>query len=142
MKILEGENLEISDKIKEVLDYLKGKYKLAIASNSEKDFVLKIVKKMGMEKYFDWIFTRNDVKKPKPYPEIYKLALKKMEINPEEAIAFEDSETGINSAKSSGIFCVGVLTTQVIEKLKNADIIINEINLKNIKKIIKIFEQK
>lgn len=140
LKILEREDIKISGKIKKILDFLKNKYKIAIASNSEKIFVLKVVEKLNIKEYFDEIITRNDVEKPKPYPDIYLLTSKKLNILPENIIAFEDSETGIKSAKSSGIFCIGVSTTQEIEKLKNADIIIDELNIENVKKVIRIFE--
>ncbi len=142
LNILDVENVKISIKIKNVLKILKRKYKIAIASNSERKFVLKVLEKLKISEYFDTIITRDDVKNPKPSPEIYLLISKKLKIPPSNLIAFEDSNTGISAAKKGGIFCVGVATTQPVEKIKNADIIINELNLKNVKKVIKNFEGK
>lgn len=142
IKILDITDLKISDEIVKILNYLKGRYKIALASNSQKNFVLKVLKKLGIERFFDAIVTRDDVKNPKPDPEIYKIASERLNIKEENLIAFEDSETGIISAKSSGIFCVGITSTLPFEKLKMADIIINELNMENLKKVIKIFEEK
>ncbi|MCM8807190.1 MAG: HAD family phosphatase [Candidatus Omnitrophica bacterium] len=142
LEIVKKDNIEISEKIKEILKFLKGKFKLAIASNSEKRFIIKVIEKLKIVKFFDVITTKNDVKNPKPFPDIYILTSKKLHISPENLIAFEDSETGIISAKKSGIFCAGVKTTSSFEKLKLADIIIDELNLENVKKVIEIFEKK
>jgi HAD superfamily hydrolase (TIGR01509 family) len=138
-KILDITEIKISEEIKKILKYSKGKYKIAIASNSEKKFIFRVVEKLEISHFFDLILTRDDVVNPKPFPDIYKLASKKINVNPENLIAFEDSETGIISAKSAGIFCVGIKSTSDLEKLKMADIIINELNFENFKKIIDIF---
>ncbi|MCM8818049.1 MAG: HAD family phosphatase [Candidatus Omnitrophica bacterium] len=142
IKILNNENLENNNEIIEILKFLRNKYKIALASNSEKKFVYKVVEKLKIAEYFDLIITKNDVKNPKPHPDIYLLTLKLLNIPCENLIAFEDSETGISSAKKTGIFCVAVATTSPVEKLKMADIIINELTLKNVKSIIRIFEKK
>lgn len=142
LKIVNKENAKVFEEIKEILKFLKNKYKIAVASNSEKKFVLKVLKITGIYDFFDLIITRDDVKNPKPFPDIYIEVSKKLKIPVENMIAFEDSETGILSAKSSGIFCIAIPATQALEKLKNADIIIDKINLDNVKRAIKIFEEK
>jgi len=141
LKIVNKENAKVFEEIKEILKFLKNKYKIAVASNSEKKFVLKVLKITGIYDFFDLIITRDDVKNPKPFPDIYIEVSKKLKIPVENMIAFEDSETGILSAKSSGIFCIAIPATQTLEKLKNADIIIDKINLDNVKRVIKIFEE-
>lgn len=142
LKILDKEDLKPHKETIEILKYVKNKYKIALASNSEKKFVFKVVEKLKIKDYFDFIITRNDAKKPKPYPDIYLLSSKLLNIPTSNIIAFEDSETGILSAKKAGIFCVGVATASPFEKLKMADIIINKLTLDNVKKIIEIFEEK
>jgi HAD superfamily hydrolase (TIGR01509 family) len=141
LKIVNKENAKVFEEIKEILKFLKNKYKIAVASNSEKKFVLKVLKITGIYDFFDLIITRDDVENPKPFPDIYIEVSKKLKIPVENMIAFEDSETGILSAKSSGIFCIAIPATQTLEKLKNADIIIDKINLDNVKRAIKIFEE-
>ncbi|MFN4227235.1 MAG: HAD family hydrolase [Candidatus Ratteibacteria bacterium] len=142
IKIANKQNLKVYDEIREVLKFLKSRYKIAIASNSDKKFILKVVEVTNIYDYFDLIVTRNDVKRPKPFADIYFEVIKRLNIPPEKLIAFEDSETGILAAKSSGIFCIAITTTQSLEKIKIADIIIDKLNLHNLKKVIKIFEKK
>lgn len=44
-----------------------------------------------------------DVKVSKPSPECYELALKICNIKPSEALAFEDSQPGVEAAEKAGI---------------------------------------
>ncbi|MDR7343417.1 HAD superfamily hydrolase (TIGR01509 family) [Pantoea alhagi] len=57
---------------------------------------------------FDCIITRNDVSKGKPDPQPYQMAIEKLNIDPEFALAFEDSNNGIASASSAGIKSIAV----------------------------------
>ncbi|MFT4869160.1 MAG: HAD superfamily hydrolase (TIGR01509 family) [Colwellia polaris] len=43
----------------------------------------------------------------KPDPETYLIAVKKLDVEPEEAVAVEDTDAGIKSAKSAGLYCIG-----------------------------------
>lgn len=142
LKILEEKNIKISKGIIKILNFLKKDFKIALASNSEKRFVLKILENSGISNFFDAIVTRNDVKFPKPSPEIYLTVCKKLDIKPENMIVFEDSETGIIAAKKAKILCIGVLSTCDFEKIKMADIIIERLNMKNVKNVLKILQEK
>jgi beta-phosphoglucomutase-like phosphatase (HAD superfamily) len=56
----------------------------------------------------------------KPDPAPYKAALDKFGISPEEALAFEDSTSGIASSVAAGIPTVGIASTQRPETLEEA----------------------
>ena len=49
-----------------------------------------------------------DTERAKPQPALYLEALGALGLQPDEAIAFEDSLNGIRAAKAAGIFCVAV----------------------------------
>jgi beta-phosphoglucomutase-like phosphatase (HAD superfamily) len=53
----------------------------------------------------------------KPDPAPYRAALDKLGVRPNEAIAFEDSTSGIASSVAAGIPTVGIASTQEPEKL-------------------------
>jgi len=44
----------------------------------------------------------------KPAPDLYRLALARLSVRPDRALAFEDSGHGVASAKAAGLFCVVV----------------------------------
>jgi HAD superfamily hydrolase (TIGR01509 family) len=57
-------------------------------------------------RWFDVIATGNVVKRKKPAPDIYDLALSQLGIDASQAIAFEDSAIGVQAAKAAGLFTV------------------------------------
>jgi len=74
---------------------------------------------------FDFVLAGDVVKKKKPDPEIYLLALKKGGLKAEECIVVEDSHNGLLAAKAAGMNVV-VTTNHYTEKedLREADIIV------------------
>jgi len=57
----------------------------------------------GSEAWFEVIAAGDIVPAKKPAPDIYHWAMRQMNIAPEEAIAFEDSYNGIQSASQAGV---------------------------------------
>ena len=78
------------------------------------DFVLDT---LDIRPYFDALLSENMVSHPKPDPEIYEKAAEMLGVEPVECVIFEDSMTGIQAAKASGAFVVGVATTQSPDEL-------------------------
>ena len=62
----------------------------------------------GISDAFAYIITAEDVEHSKPAPDAYILALKRTGLQADEALAFEDSETGIRAAEAAGIRVVPV----------------------------------
>jgi beta-phosphoglucomutase-like phosphatase (HAD superfamily) len=56
----------------------------------------------------------------KPDPAPYRVALDRLGVRPEAALAFEDSTSGIASSVAAGIPTVGIASTQDPEKLLQA----------------------
>ena len=65
--------LSSDDRLIEVLKKLKNehRYKIAVASNSIRDSVKITLLKLGLLEYVDFYLSNEDVKYPKPHPEIY-----------------------------------------------------------------------
>lgn len=81
---------------------------LAVASSSDAPWVVGHLERLKLKPFFDVICTAEDVAAVKPSPELFKLAVERLGILPTEAIAFEDTRLGIQSAKTAGLFCVAV----------------------------------
>jgi HAD superfamily hydrolase (TIGR01509 family) len=82
--------------------------KLAVASSSTSSWVTGNLRKFGLLDQFDAICTRDHVNAVKPDPALYLLALDRLDVRADQAIALEDSPNGILAAKRAGIFCVAV----------------------------------
>ncbi|WP_234567808.1 HAD family hydrolase [Rhodohalobacter sp. 614A] len=57
---------------------------------------------------FEVMVTANLVKNGKPNPECYLLAAKKMKVNPQKVLVFEDSVSGVKAASEAGCTVVGI----------------------------------
>lgn len=72
---------------------------------------------------FDAVVTGSEVKKGKPHPEPFLLALKKLGLRPRDAIVFENAPFGIQSAKAAALRCVALETSLPKTYLKSADMV-------------------
>lgn len=93
---------------------------IALVTNAPRENVGAILHGLGLEAYFDVTVLAEEVGIGKPDPEPYLATLEKLGIRADEAIAFEDSTSGIASAVGASIQTVGVATTQPPEKLLDA----------------------
>lgn len=67
-----------------------------------------ILKKTGLLPYLDAISCGLDVTKSKPDPEVFLVAAKKLELQPEECLVVEDAQAGIEAAKNGNMTALGV----------------------------------
>ncbi len=84
--------------------------RLALASGGSKEEVELKLKKTGILDMFDVISTKSDVRRGKPFPDIYVFVAKKLGIRPEDCIVFEDTQYGVEAAKAAGMKCIAVPT--------------------------------
>lgn len=82
--------------------------KIGLASNSSHNHVDGHLRRLGLFERFDFVACRDDVRAPKPEPDLYRLVLEHFGIRSHEAIAFEDSHTGTLAAKRAGVWVVAV----------------------------------
>ena len=81
---------------------------LGLASNSPRYLVDDALATAGMSDVFGVIVTSDDVERAKPAPDIYLLACERLGVTPAEAVALEDSASGIAAAKAAGLTVIGV----------------------------------
>ena len=82
--------------------------RVGLASNSDIGWVRSNLENLGLYSRFDAVRTRDDVTRVKPDPEIYLSAARALNTAPENAIAIEDSASGVRAAKAAGMFAVAV----------------------------------
>ena len=121
------ENGKKQDEKIELLEYLKdNKIKIACVTNSITKTTLEMLRITNQLKYFNTIITNEHVENNKPHPECYNLAVKKLDIKPNDCIIVEDSLKGIRAATSS------VVPESNIWSVKNA----TEVTLNNFRRFI------
>jgi HAD superfamily hydrolase (TIGR01509 family) len=106
--------------LKKLLNEAKNKGMLiALATMGCRENIDLIINTLGVKHHFDSIVSGDDVKKGKPHPDIYKLNLALLNINPEEAIVFEDTYNGVVAAQQAKISVVGVTTSHSKEEMNS-----------------------
>jgi len=80
----------------------------ALATNSERPIVLAFLQATGLGACFDVVVTRDDVRQPKPDPEVFLLAAEKLGVAPSHCLVFEDSPEGLAAAASAGMTSIDV----------------------------------
>jgi beta-phosphoglucomutase len=98
-------------------------YKLGCASNSVRDSIDVMLDKSNLKKYMDITLSAQDVDNPKPFPDIFISAMKKLKVDPDECLILEDNHNGIKAAKDSG---ANVLIVKEVD----------EVNIDNIESLI------
>jgi len=93
---------------------------LALVTNAPAQNVESILLALELEVFFDEVVLSDDVGPVKPDPAPYRAALERLGIAPEEAVAFEDSTSGLASSVAAGIPTVGIASTQEPETLEEA----------------------
>jgi HAD superfamily hydrolase (TIGR01509 family) len=87
---------------------LRGRVPIAVASNSPRSFVETALASAGLDDLFTHVLAAEDVVHPKPAPDLYRAACMKLGAEPARSVAFEDSGTGVASARAAGMHVVGV----------------------------------
>ncbi|NJK44823.1 MAG: HAD-IA family hydrolase [Pleurocapsa sp. SU_196_0] len=91
--------------------------KLAIASSSSREWVHGWAQTLGVLEFFDATATKDDVLRVKPDPALFTLALEKLQVTANEALALEDSPNGSKAALGAGMRCV-VIPNEVTKTLE------------------------
>jgi HAD superfamily hydrolase (TIGR01509 family) len=81
---------------------------IGVASNSIRQTLTNCLKALGVWQYVKVSLSNEDVKTPKPNPEIYNLCMLMLGSVPSSTLVFEDSVIGRQAAEQSGAFLVEV----------------------------------
>ncbi|GAA4305185.1 HAD family phosphatase [Streptomyces venetus] len=76
----------------------------AVASNSPRELLDTALESAGLLDLFPVSFAADEVPSAKPAPDLYLTACAALGVAPERSVSFEDSATGIASARAAGLF--------------------------------------
>lgn len=107
VEMLQTEDFRIPG-VEQALESLVNRYTMAVVTSSLRRHFDIIHRHTNYLRFFDFVLTREDYNQSKPEPEPYLKALELLAIDPENALAVEDSERGILAAKRAGLTCWAV----------------------------------
>ena len=129
-----------------VLDVLKSAkstgLKIGLASSAKLEWVSRYIQKHEIDHYFDCVKTREDVANPKPDPELYRVTLSCLALEPGQVIALEDSINGISAARAAGVHTVAVpnSVTRIFD-FSQANLVLQHLTDIPLKEMIAFFEK-
>lgn len=106
---------EILPDVARVLEFLK-KRQIPIALGSASKNARPILEKVELLHYFDIIVDGNNVTKAKPDPEVFLIAAKKLGVDSENCIVFEDAVAGIQAANAAKMISIGIGDSNVLSE--------------------------
>jgi beta-phosphoglucomutase len=99
---------ELNSNLVQFIKEIKESATVAIVTTAKKLNAESVLDFYNIRNCFDFMVSASDVMESKPHPEAYFKALEKSGLVSGEVLAFEDSDSGIQSAQSAGINVVRI----------------------------------
>jgi HAD superfamily hydrolase (TIGR01509 family) len=92
----------------ELLESLRGKMRIALASSSYRDAIDGVLAGLRIGHFFEVVVSGLDVAQVKPAPDIFLKAAADLGVAPAQCLVFEDAEKGVIAAHRAGMRCIAV----------------------------------
>lgn len=102
------DKIVLIDGIDEIIFNVKRKYKLGIATNTYKEFIVSKLMESNLLEHFDSIIDWFSVKKRKPHPDPIIACMKELGSSPEETVYIGDMDDDILAGKNAGVKTIAV----------------------------------
>jgi HAD superfamily hydrolase (TIGR01509 family) len=87
---------------------LAARFRLALASSSNRALIDAVLDVAGLTPYFEAAVSSEEVPRGKPAPDVYLEASRRLGVDPVHCAAVEDSHAGIRSAKAAGMRVIAI----------------------------------
>lgn len=105
---IEENQISPSEGLEELLHWAKAhEIRIGLASSSTRVLVDDTLRLLRIEKFFDYTVSGDEVPVKKPAPDVYQRVLEMAGVRAGNAAAVEDTHTGMQAAKSAGLYCYG-----------------------------------
>ena len=111
----------VTDDARDAVRHAAQHTQLAVVSGSARVEIEPVLEAAGIREAFTVVVSVDDIRRSKPDPEGYLIALHLLGVEAAQAAAVEDSEAGVAAAKAAGLYCAAVTTTLPAERLSVAD---------------------
>ncbi len=111
----------VTPEARDAVAYAAEHVTVAVVSGSARAEIEPVLAKTGLMESITAIVASDDIRRSKPDPEGYLIALHLLGVPAGEAAAVEDSQAGVEAAKAAGLYCAAVTTTLPAERLSAAD---------------------
>jgi len=92
----------------DLLNRLADRYPVAIVSGNARQDIAEAIEFLGIDSKVAFYLGCEDYSPGKPDPACFHLAAKRLRLQPEDCLVFEDSAAGVRAAKAAGMICVAL----------------------------------
>ncbi|MHC1710888.1 MAG: HAD family hydrolase [Solidesulfovibrio sp.] len=134
--------LELYPEVREVLDELRPRYRLAALSDAQTAWAVPEMHMVGLSDYFYPVVVSGDLGYRKPDPRIFALALSRMHLHPEEVVFVgNDMYRDIYGARQAGMRTVFFATGQGQQRMDGVEAHYNIYRFGELRNAIRFFEE-
>lgn len=124
---LAGEKLQMRIGAFELIHQLYKHYLLAVASGSSEKLLYHDLTKFNLGRFFKVVISGQYLKS-KPDPEIFLITAEKLGVDPKNCLVIEDTDVGVQAAKSAGMYCIAVPhEISAHQDFTKADLVVNSL---------------
>ncbi len=116
--------------------YAAERVPVAIVSGAALAEIEPVIAAAGLALLFRGIVSSDVVSAGKPDPESYLRALELLAVSPAQAVAFEDTESGVAAATGAGLRCIAVGGTLRPERLARAEAVVERIDVPLLQRLL------
>ena len=134
---LAGDGSTVSQAAREALAAAAAQVPVGIVTTGEREVLDEVLAAAGLVEHVSFTVTTEDVRRTKPDPEGYLLALGRLGgLAAGDVLAFEDTPVGVAAAKAAGLRCVAVLGTVPRDRLGAADTVIETLDAPTVGRLL------
>jgi beta-phosphoglucomutase len=124
--------------LREAVRYASARVPVAVVSGAYRREIEPVLAGAELAQHVTAVVTADDVRRGKPDPEGYRLALEALGdgLAPRDVVAFEDTEAGVASATGAGLRCLAVRGTLPDARLGAAERIVDAIDLDLVRSLV------
>jgi beta-phosphoglucomutase len=104
----------------EFVHWAKSRYRLALATSATNRNREAALKSLQIESMFEVAVDSASFSQPKPSPEVFQIALERLDLAPTACLVIEDAVNGIVAARAAGCFSAGLTTSFSEASLREA----------------------
>jgi len=98
------------DPVVEIAVESRGQKPIAVASGGFRDVIMQQLEQIQMADWFDTVVTAEDTARHKPEPDVFIEAARRLGVDAQHCLVFEDADLGIEAALRAGMPCIDVRT--------------------------------
>jgi beta-phosphoglucomutase len=110
------------------VERLSAAWPLGIASGALRHEIELMLRGGGLHDAFRFIVAAGDTDRTKPAPDPYLRAAELHGVGPTDCVAIEDSQWGLQSARSAGMITIAITHTYPRDALRDADLVVDSLD--------------